>query len=238
MRDVTVGFLMQIDKLVYLLESPIFIHLRLQLLNVESPHHAQLLKSLYGILMCLPQGEAFRLLNDRLTTVCNLRDNLGYSTYPLEMHDTENDPYGDDVTVTIQKPDKTVTRKLLERFDTVAELHRSIKDIAVQKVSHAAPTSSEIGSSNLDGYYQQPSSPIQVSQMYHHKSTTAGSNNAAAISYSSSYGANTDPIRNGRRHHEMEFTSTPSYQQQHHPATKNTSTDALLTRHPVTTSLQ
>ena len=32
--DVTVGFLMQIDKLVQLLESPIFINLRLQLLEV------------------------------------------------------------------------------------------------------------------------------------------------------------------------------------------------------------
>ena len=76
MTDVTVGFLMQIDKLVQLLESPIFIHLRLQLLDVESPHHAALLKSIYGLLMCLPQGDAFRLLNARLTTVCNLRDNL------------------------------------------------------------------------------------------------------------------------------------------------------------------
>ena len=68
---------MQIDKLVQLLESPVFVHLRLQLLNVESPHHAPLLKSCYGLLMLLPQSDAFRSLNDRLTTVCNLRDNLG-----------------------------------------------------------------------------------------------------------------------------------------------------------------
>jgi len=68
---------MQIDKLVQLLESPVFVHLRLQLLDVESLHHAPLLKSCYGLLMLLPQSEAFRSLNDRLTTVCNLRDNLG-----------------------------------------------------------------------------------------------------------------------------------------------------------------
>jgi vacuole morphology and inheritance protein 14 len=49
--DVTVGFLLQIDKLVQLLESPIFIHLRLQLLEVSSKHHGDLLKSLYGLLM-------------------------------------------------------------------------------------------------------------------------------------------------------------------------------------------
>ena len=49
--DVTVGFLMQVDKLVQLLESPIFIHLRLQLLEVTAPRHYDLLKSLYGLLM-------------------------------------------------------------------------------------------------------------------------------------------------------------------------------------------
>lgn len=49
--DVTVGFLLQIDKLVQLIESPIFIHLRLQLLEVSSKHHGDLLKSLYGLLM-------------------------------------------------------------------------------------------------------------------------------------------------------------------------------------------
>ena len=79
MEDVSVGFLMQIDKLVYLLESPIFVHLRLKLLDTESPSHGPLLKSIYGILLCLPQGDAFRLLNSRLTTVCNLRDSLGLS---------------------------------------------------------------------------------------------------------------------------------------------------------------
>lgn len=45
----------QIDKLVQLLESPIFLHLRLQLLDVDSPSYPALLKSLYGILMLLPQ---------------------------------------------------------------------------------------------------------------------------------------------------------------------------------------
>ena len=49
--DVTVGFLLQIDKLVQLLESPVFIHLRLQLLEVSTRHHGDLLKSLYGLLM-------------------------------------------------------------------------------------------------------------------------------------------------------------------------------------------
>jgi hypothetical protein len=42
------GFLMQMDKLIQLLESPIFVLLRLQLLQQEAPSHPDLLKSLYG----------------------------------------------------------------------------------------------------------------------------------------------------------------------------------------------
>jgi vacuole morphology and inheritance protein 14 len=67
---ITVGFLMQIDKLVQLLESPVFVHLRLQLLEPES--HAYLFKTLYGILMLLPQSAAFELLRTRLNSVSTL----------------------------------------------------------------------------------------------------------------------------------------------------------------------
>ncbi|GMH78699.1 hypothetical protein TrLO_g1451 [Triparma laevis f. longispina] len=74
--DISVGLLMQLDKLIQLIESPVYIHLRLQLLEVEMPQHSSLLKALYGLLMLLPQSTAFRTLNARLTTVCNLRDNL------------------------------------------------------------------------------------------------------------------------------------------------------------------
>jgi vacuole morphology and inheritance protein 14 len=69
--DVTVGFLMQVDKLVQLIESPIFIHLRLQLLELEGK--ADLLKSLYGLLMLLPQSQAYKTLSDRLATVSSLQ---------------------------------------------------------------------------------------------------------------------------------------------------------------------
>lgn len=51
----------QVDKLVQLLESPIFLRLRLQLLDVDSPSYPALLKSLYGILMLLPQVSRNRL---------------------------------------------------------------------------------------------------------------------------------------------------------------------------------
>jgi vacuole morphology and inheritance protein 14 len=112
MEDVTVGFLMQIDNLVHLLESPIFVHLRLQLLDVEAPYHAPLLKSIYGILMCLPQGDAFRLLNERLTTVCNLRDTLGVEACE---NDTRN-------SCSVSKLGLDMGR-LLDRYDAVVAQH-------------------------------------------------------------------------------------------------------------------
>jgi len=133
MEDISVGFLMQIDKLVFLLESPIFVHLRLQLLNVESPYHAHLLKSIYGLLMCLPQGEAFRLLNDRLTAVCNLRDNLGVSSLDLGKGGNGE---GDDSVAIVSKRGLDID-KLLDRFDSVMERHREAKDRAQQKIDLA-----------------------------------------------------------------------------------------------------
>ncbi|KAE8877368.1 hypothetical protein PF005_g15014 [Phytophthora fragariae] len=75
--DASVGFLMQIDKLVQLLESPIFIHMRLQLLEIQEDYHTDLVKSLYGLLMLLPQSAAFRVLRDRLASVTSMATTIG-----------------------------------------------------------------------------------------------------------------------------------------------------------------
>ncbi|RQM26697.1 hypothetical protein B5M09_001502 [Aphanomyces astaci] len=64
--DASVGFLMQIDKLVQLLESPIFIQLRLQLLETHATYHVNLMKSMYGLLMLLPQMR--EISKDKSTT--------------------------------------------------------------------------------------------------------------------------------------------------------------------------
>ncbi len=55
------------DKLVQIMESPVFSFLRLQLL--EPDKHPYLFKSLYGILMLLPQSTAFKTLQNRLNCV-------------------------------------------------------------------------------------------------------------------------------------------------------------------------
>eukprot|EP00937_MAST-01D_sp_MAST-1D-sp2_P000165 g165.t1 len=84
--DVTVGFLMQIDKLVQLLESPIFIHLRLELLEPANPQHAALLKSLYGLLMLLPQVKAFEILRARLDSVATLTAGIRAEAFAKRDH--------------------------------------------------------------------------------------------------------------------------------------------------------
>ncbi|KAM5506767.1 hypothetical protein McanMca71_002364 [Microsporum canis] len=60
----------KIDKLVQLLESPVFTYLRLQLL--EPDKYPYLYKCLYGLLMLLPQSSAFAALKNRLNSVSNI----------------------------------------------------------------------------------------------------------------------------------------------------------------------
>ncbi|KAE8156942.1 vacuolar protein 14 C-terminal Fig4p binding-domain-containing protein [Aspergillus tamarii] len=68
--EMTVNNLIQIDKLVQLLESPVFTYLRLQLLEPEN--YPYLYKCLYGVLMLLPQSSAFAALKNRLNSVSNI----------------------------------------------------------------------------------------------------------------------------------------------------------------------
>ncbi|KAF4225352.1 hypothetical protein CNMCM6805_008597 [Aspergillus fumigatiaffinis] len=68
--EMTVNMLIQIDKLVQLLESPVFTYLRLQLLEPE--RYPYLYKCLYGVLMLLPQSSAFAALKNRLNSVSNI----------------------------------------------------------------------------------------------------------------------------------------------------------------------
>lgn len=65
--EVTVEFLTEIDKLVQLIESPIFTYLRLQLLDREK--NVELVFALYGLLMILPQSEAYATLQRRLAAI-------------------------------------------------------------------------------------------------------------------------------------------------------------------------
>lgn len=131
--EVTVGFLMEVDKLIHLIESPVFVHLRLELLDVEAPYHSYLLKSCYGLLMLLPQSAAFRSLNDRLTSVCNLRDNLGIR--PSISSSPSTGPIKNEESSIYQAG--LEAQELLERFDEVMLLHKQARDVVQQRVLHS-----------------------------------------------------------------------------------------------------
>jgi len=68
--EVTVSVLVQIDQLVHLIESPVFAHLRLKLL--EPARYPDLARGLYALLMLLPQSAAFHTLHARLAAVPTL----------------------------------------------------------------------------------------------------------------------------------------------------------------------
>ncbi|KAJ4317946.1 hypothetical protein N0V84_007087 [Fusarium piperis] len=68
--DMTVNMLIQVDKLVQLIESPVFTYLRLHLLEPEK--FPYLYKCMYGILMLLPQSSAFAALKNRLNSVSSI----------------------------------------------------------------------------------------------------------------------------------------------------------------------
>lgn len=128
--NISVGFLMQLDKLVQLLESPVFIHLRLQLLEVNTPSQGDLLHSLYGLLMLLPQSQAYKTLSDRLGTISSLHMHMGnmkLSETATGKSPTKNTPSkwnNDKKTVS---PDFLNFNELLERFEIIQERHTAFR---------------------------------------------------------------------------------------------------------------
>lgn len=119
--EMTVNMLIQIDKLVQLLESPVFTYLRLQLLEPERFPH--LYKCLYGLLMLLPQSSAFAALKNRLNSVSA----IGY----LHIAPRTNPPAGPGVS-TFDRPNRLKSREdpsikwteLLEKFRSTQEKAR------------------------------------------------------------------------------------------------------------------
>jgi len=74
-RDPSVGFLSQGEKLLELLEAPVFLQVRLDLLRCCNAHlHSrQLLKALYGLLMLLTSSPSCQRLSARLKAVATSR---------------------------------------------------------------------------------------------------------------------------------------------------------------------
>ncbi|KAL7586671.1 hypothetical protein Lser_V15G37282 [Lactuca serriola] len=107
-EDINVRFLVQLDKLINLLETPIFAYLRLQLL--EPGKYVWLLKALNGLLMLLPQqSAAFKILNTRLKTVPSI-------------HFSEDGNMNDD-SISIS-PNGINFASWLQRFQRLQQQHR------------------------------------------------------------------------------------------------------------------
>ncbi|XP_072403206.1 protein VAC14 homolog isoform X2 [Diabrotica undecimpunctata] len=108
--EVTVEFLIEIDKLVQLIESPIFAYLRLELLEV--PCNQNLVRALYGLLMLLPQTDAFTTLRTRLSCIPSLQLNCDDNKKTKKKSSLVN-------TVNFQQ--------LLSHFVDVQERHKEFK---------------------------------------------------------------------------------------------------------------
>ncbi|CAH9095991.1 unnamed protein product [Cuscuta epithymum] len=149
-EDINVKFLVQLDKLIHLLETPTFAYLRLQLL--EPGRYIWLLQALYGLLMLLPQQSgAFKILRTRLKTVpsysfssvAHLRQTSGntYSKSSNSRGDTQISDDGDffeDSHDDMHNGINFSTR--LQLFEHIQQLHRMHSKS--QAVSHSRCSSS------------------------------------------------------------------------------------------------
>lgn len=64
-----------------------FVQLRMQLLDSTSKHLPDLLRTLYGILMILPQGDAYRTLSSRLLACSALNSHISGGNAPPPVSD-------------------------------------------------------------------------------------------------------------------------------------------------------
>jgi len=111
--EINVNFLVQIDTLVQLIESPVFVYLRLQLLEPEK--HPFLFKSLYGLLMLLPQTKAFDTLKNRLTSVTSLGVLYLIEKKPEPISESSLGIDFEQLLAHFQKVQQVHTRKYLEQ---------------------------------------------------------------------------------------------------------------------------
>ncbi|KAF2147451.1 uncharacterized protein K452DRAFT_304280 [Aplosporella prunicola CBS 121167] len=138
--EMTVNMLIQIDKLVQLLESPVFTYLRLQLLEPEKYPH--LYKCLYGLLMLLPQSSAFAALKNRLNSVSA----IGY------LHIAPRTAPTPTVASSFERPNRLKSRdegtikwvELLDKFKQVQERARRAQRNALLGIDGSADAANDV----------------------------------------------------------------------------------------------
>jgi len=110
-QEVTVEMLTELDRLVQLLESPIFTFMRMELLDGDQ----DLISAMYGLLMLLPQSEAFRIIQNRLACVPHLQNKSQPSTKTRKAKKS------------IKVSDEIDFVQLLEHFQEMTEKHHMLR---------------------------------------------------------------------------------------------------------------
>lgn len=122
--EVTFQLLTQLDILIQLLETPIFLKLRLQLL--EPDKHPHLYKTLYGILMIMPQSTTFTMLKNRLSTVAPFHGHTNNSTFPLSTPTSTPGAVASSTGAQLNTRRKRI-HELADKFSKVNDLHQAYR---------------------------------------------------------------------------------------------------------------
>lgn len=125
--DLTIDTLVEIDKLVQLIESPIFIAMRLKLLDTDNYY---LVKALYSLLMILPQSESFKRLHNRLECVHtfvvssqskSLQSQTGSSSIKIAASQTQKDPIASAKESVMKKSQPSI--EMMKHFQSIQRRH-------------------------------------------------------------------------------------------------------------------
>lgn len=102
--------------------------MRLQLLEIQDEFHTDLVKSLYGLLMLLPQSAAFRVLRDRLASVTSMATTIGRVDFqldkPRDCIKTEDNRENENQA---RNPPRINAEALLHHFDRVQATHTKLR---------------------------------------------------------------------------------------------------------------
>ena len=127
--EMTFKLLTELDVLVQLLESPIFLKLRLQLLEPEK--NPYLYKTLYGLLMILPQSSTFTTLKNRLGAIAHVYTSNITSTGAAIVNPSTSSTSGTPVISTPGANSQlSIKRKriyeMLDKFTKVQDKHEEL----------------------------------------------------------------------------------------------------------------
>ncbi|CUM51541.1 uncharacterized protein AC631_01904 [Debaryomyces fabryi] len=201
--EVSFQLLTQLDILVQLLESPIFLKLRLQLLEPEK--HPYLYKTLYGLLMILPQSSTFTTLKKRISLVSGVNSlntpsgSSGPITTPVATPGatTANTSVGNQLSIKRKR-----IHEMLDKFTKVQESHEEF--VMNKKLSETTLTLNTEKSTNKPySKSNDPDSyPSNTDRVLSHDSTT--SDKKDYFSHSHSLQASSGP-KNPKRSSSRRF---------------------------------